>query len=557
MFYLPRLQSFPQLIILAAFSLSAVFSHAQDPNAACATCHKDIYERYKTTPMANASGPAVAGLIPGDFTHQASGVHYRVYEEADKQGQSQVYLSYARDKAAPNHELIGREQLEYFIGSGNRGRTYLFNKDGYWFEAPINWYGKKQLWDMAPNYLNAVTMPMTLEVDPGCLRCHTSNAAHSLPDARNHYAAAPFTESGITCTACHGDATAHITSAGKMPMLDIDALKPVRRDSVCLSCHLEGQTAVVHAGKELVDFKPGDNLFDYALFFVRSSVVGSGGRATSQWEALVRSECKRKSGDKLTCTTCHDPHSTPAPSPSNEEKITFFRQKCLQCHATLATSHHPDNPDCAGCHMARSTSTDIAHEQVTDHYIVKHPATGPVTQKVGVELTAVGGFTPSDRDLGIAYAHLSRPGDTESPRRAATLLKKAEDESNGAPGDRELHDQLGFLYQANGDSTNAAAEYKLALAADAYDSLAAGNLAYIDAQQHHYPAAIKLWSDVFTHHPSETKAAMNLAIVKCQTGMRTETLTTLSRLLIYDPDNATAHAFQAKILSSTASCTGK
>lgn len=280
----------------------------RDPNAACASCHREIYERYRTTPMANASGPAANGFIPGDFVHPASGVHYRVVEDS-----GHVWLNYERDAASPDRTLSGQQDLLYFLGSGRRGRTYLFEKQGYWFEAPINWYAKKQIWDMAPNFQSAREVPLTLPVDPGCLHCHASDVARSLPEARNLYTGPPFANGGITCTACHGDAEAHIASKGKAHMLEIDSLQSVRRDSVCLNCHLEGQVAVIRNGKEMVDFKPGDDLFDYALYFVYKSENGSGGRATSQWEALLRSECKKKSGDRLTCTTCHDPHGSPPP----------------------------------------------------------------------------------------------------------------------------------------------------------------------------------------------------------------------------------------------------
>lgn len=547
----------------AAAILHAVFiafvlvssAAAQSANEQCAGCHKEIYERYKTTPMANASGPAIDGIITGEFTHPASGIHYRVYKKADAQGRQQVWLSYQRENAPAGRELNGEQQLEYFIGSGLRGRTYLFNKQGYWFEAPINWYGKKKIWDMAPNYLNAKSMPMTLEVDPGCLRCHTSNAAHSLPDARNHYAAAPFAESGITCTACHGDASAHLASGGKTPMLNIDKLKPVRRDSICLDCHLEGQTAVVRQGKELVDFTPGDDLFDYALFFVRNSVKGSGGRATSQWEALEESECKRKSGDNLTCTTCHDPHGSPAP----QEKVAYYRAKCLQCHSQnrFAETHHTENQDCVGCHMARSLTIDIAHDQVTDHRIVKHPATGAQTQMVGVELRAIGGQAATDRDLGIAYAHMSRPGDVESPKRAFELLKSAEAEQDGAPFDHELHDQLGFLLHTSGDAEGAADEYRKALKADANDSFAAGNLAVIEAQHHHPDVAIKLLQKIADDDPAETRAALNLAILECQSRMRSQTLATLQRLLLFEPDQPTAQEMRIQIINTQQACQPK
>src|SRR5579863_4471362 len=49
-------------------------SNAHDPNAVCAPCHREIYQRYRNTPMANASGPAVDGFIPADFLHPASGI---------------------------------------------------------------------------------------------------------------------------------------------------------------------------------------------------------------------------------------------------------------------------------------------------------------------------------------------------------------------------------------------------------------------------------------------------------------------------------------------------
>ena len=94
--------------------------------------------------MANATGPAGEGFIAADFEHAASGIHYRITDEA-----GHVWLIYERNDFA--RMLSGRQELRYFLGSGKRGRTYLFERQGYWFEAPINWYAKKQVWDMAPN----------------------------------------------------------------------------------------------------------------------------------------------------------------------------------------------------------------------------------------------------------------------------------------------------------------------------------------------------------------------------------------------------------------------
>jgi predicted CXXCH cytochrome family protein len=521
---------------------------ANDPNSACASCHREIYERYRQTPMANASAKvSVENLLPADFTHSASGIHYRVFAEDER-----VWLSYDRENASASRSLHGRQQLLYIIGSGMRGKTFLFEKDGYWFEAPINWYGKTRVWDMAPNYLSAEEMPLTLPVDPGCLHCHASQVAETLPDARNHYAAAPFAAAGITCTACHGDASAHVASGGKVSMLKIGSLDTLKRNSICLSCHLEGQTTVVHEGHELAKFTPGDNLFDSATYYVRSGEIGSGGRATSQWEALLESACERKSGNKMTCTTCHDPHGPPAAA----DRVSFYRERCLQCHnqGNFVHSHHPENPDCVGCHMARARSSDIAHEQVTDHRIVKHPSTSKPKAADTGPLLVVGGFATTDRDLGIAYAQLSKSGDQEDAAKAMSLLRKAEKEENGAPMDHDLHDQLGFLEQVFGDVKEAAAEYKKALQADSFDSLAAGDLAVIEAQQHHYDEAMRLWETAFKHDPVQLAAGMNLAIVACAEGKKAESLDTLDRLLTFSPDNEKARSLAMSIRSGSQAC---
>ena len=150
---------------------------------------------------------------------------------------------------------------------------------------------------MAPNFLNAHEMPLTLPVDANCLHCHVSGVAQALPGARNHFAAAPFAHGGIGCASCHGDATEHVQTKGKAPVLNPAKLDAARRDSVCLQCHLEGETAVYRLGHSLATYRPGESLFDSVAYFVHQGEVGPEGRATSQYEALLQSACKRASGD--------------------------------------------------------------------------------------------------------------------------------------------------------------------------------------------------------------------------------------------------------------------
>ncbi|HEX3662148.1 MAG TPA: tetratricopeptide repeat protein [Acidobacteriaceae bacterium] len=535
------------LVLMAAALLLGgrrLHAQAQDPDVRCAACHRQIYESWKRTPMANASGPAAQGFIPADFTHAASGVHYRMDLE-----HGQVWLSYQRPNAPPARALSGRQLLLYYLGSGRRGRTWIYQREGYWYELPINWYAKKHMWDMTPHFLEAQSMPFTLPVDPGCLHCHASDVQASLPEARNKFDGPPFPHGGITCAACHGDPARHLASGGREPVLDPAKLTAIRRASVCLECHLEGEVAVVKQGQKLGDFHPGDNLFEEAVYFEDGRKVGAEGRATSQWESLLESACKRASGDRLTCTTCHDPHATVAP----EERVAYYRARCLSCHTGLASGHHAENPDCTSCHMPRQATEDIAHEQVTDHRI---QIPGKPFHRMGAadELVAIGGSQPTPRDEGIAWAELALRGDQAAGERALGLLLQAESGDPKQASDADLHVNLGFLEQANGDSARAAAEYEQALQADPRNETAAADLAVLDARKGNFAAATPLLAKVFQDDPGASTAGVDLAVAECRQGDAAAAAETLRRVLLFSPDDDTARRFSLALAGGTATC---
>ena len=506
-----------------------------DPDRACEGCHKEIYERYQRTPMARGSGIAADGLIEGGFTHAESGIRYSIFLR-----NGQAWMSYERVAPGTGSDLRGEQALSYYIGSGRRGRTYLFDKDGLWFEAPVNYYGKKKLWDMAPNYGSAHYMPDTLPVDSNCLHCHASEVQAALPEARNRYAGAPFNAGGVTCAACHGDAKQHLAEEGHGAIVNPAKLPPVKRDSVCLQCHLEGDAAIYRTGESLAGFKPGDDLGQFVVYFVDASRASGGGRATSQYEALLRSACKRAVGDKLTCTTCHDPHG----SPEGAERVAFYRAKCLGCHTgeKMAAEHHPEQQDCAACHMPTRETTDISHEQLTDHNIERIPAKQRSRAAGGdVVLVPVGGVSAGDRELGLAYTQLAEKGDRESGEKAIALLKKAE--SNGA-NDAELHSRLGFLDQISGQERDAEKEYEMALMADPYETTALVNLAVLDASQGDAATAMKFLEKVTSDDPSQTAAGLDLAFLQCKLGDKAKALQTVARVELFDPDNPVLHRFK-------------
>jgi predicted CXXCH cytochrome family protein len=505
----------------------------ENPDAACAACHRQIYDSYQRTPMAQASGSATDGLLPGEFTHAASGVHYRLFLRDGR-----AWLSYDRPNAPPDRALKGEQELSYFVGSGQRGRTYLFQNEGYWFESPVNWYSKQRVWDMNPKSIDVREMPFTLEVDVGCLHCHATGVQTSLPGARNHFGAQPFLHGGITCQSCHGDPAAHLASGGKAAILNPAKLSPSRRDSVCLQCHLEGETAVNIPGRSLSTFLPGEDLSDYVTHFVHAGELGPDGRATSQWEALLQSECKRKSGDRLTCTTCHDPHS----GPPAEQRVSYFRSRCLTCHGEPAfvSKHHPDQPDCIGCHMPRENTADVAHEQLTDHRIQRRPVSSlnQAATHTG-DLTLVGGGPATDRELGLAYFQLAERGNVQAGHRAMQLLEQA-DRRGGEQADPDLHTALGFMEQLSGDPQGAMREYQAALRANPADSIAAGDLAILQARAGDTKNAVTGLQWVSEHDPADTSASMDLAMIECAIGDPQAAIAALQHLLEFSPDDGKA-----------------
>ncbi len=530
--------------------------HLANPDATCVQCHAAIVASYGKTSMARGSGLATDALDTGTFTHQPSAVTYKI---SQKDGTARLHST--RDNgAAP---LDDTEQLAYFIGSGLHGRTYLFSRNNgeskLWYEAPVNWYTRRAAYGMAPAYDNAVTAPLALPTDANCLHCHTGAVQQPLATAPNAFQDQPFQQAGIGCASCHGNSAEHVRTQGKASMLKLAALTPGKQDSVCLQCHLEGDAMVQRPGKSLSTFSPGQELSDTAIYFVNASSEKSAARAGSQYEALLRSACRRAVGDRLTCTTCHDPHSTPPPA----QRVAFYRAKCLQCHgdspAFHPAAHHPEQQDCASCHMPSRATSDISHEQNVDHDIeALHPphtssaapaltlrsldAPAPTRFTHTVDLVPVGNAVPTDRETGLAYAQFALHGDRDSYRQAVRLLHTAE-QHGGA--DSIVHEQLGYLSQIAGDTAGARQHYAAALAQNPQSQTALANLAVLEAQAGDTPGAVRHLATVSANDPGQTSALLNLALLQCRSGDGTAARATLRRALTFNPDSADARRFLA------------
>jgi Tfp pilus assembly protein PilF len=535
---------------------------------ACAGCHSEIYKSYKKTVMANASGVARGGLITGEFLHKPSGVKYKVFERDGSsrtaldtsesetrthtgplhaapgtESASTVWMSYQRDGESG---FRGERELLYFIGSGVKGRTYLFSVDGFLYEAPINWYTQEKRWNMAPAYTEAKESPLNLPAFVDCLNCHSSDVQAPVAGTDSKFAGAPFLHAGITCQRCHGGGDGHMNPA---------KLSPERRDAICMECHFEGTVAERQPGKQIYDFQPGERLSDYLHYFLLTGEPQKA-EALSQFEALSQSTCKRKSGDKMWCGSCHDPHAEPAA----EEKVAYYRGKCLNCHGeAFAAKHHADKPDCRQCHMPALPSKDVAHTEGTDHRIQRYPSAQalPQLEVRGPQGAPLVPFPASDaelvttRDVALAWEALAQRGVGGASHEAEQYLRKAVKER---PDDAALLSALGFVEQQHGHEKEARELYERALKNDPLANDAATNLGIMEARAGNLRRAVELWQGAFARVPDRSAIGMNLAVVFCVAGQKDVARKYVMRVLDFNPDYGKAKSLLGNMSRDAGEC---
>jgi hypothetical protein len=445
-------------------------------NQACAACHGDIAAKYRQTPMAHSSG-RVNEVAPGGFLHAPSGTQYQVASSGA------VRLSRAAS--------AGERLLDYFIGSGTEGRSYLWRQDGFLFEAPLTWYSRTKAWGASPGYEADRESRWNRAIEPSCLYCHSSGTAWR-EGSVNQYRDPPFAENGVACERCHGPGSLHVEGKGKL--VNPAKLEAGQRDSVCAQCHLSGEARIVRAGRRLEDFRPGDLLSDFATYFVRDEAAPL--NVNSHVEKLALSGCKRAAGDRLWCGTCHDPHEVPAPA----ERAAYFRGRCLSCHQTAQCDR---GFDCASCHMPKSNAADATHGVFTDHSIPRVPR--KPSPDSAWRLRGFLSAETKDRELGLAYAEVeARTGDQRQRAEAVRLL-------GAALPDPDAETQLAFLLEAS-DSKRAVTLYETSLRQKPGQVVALVNLGRLLGSQGELDRAIGLWRDALRLNPCLENAGANLRI---------------------------------------------
>ena len=379
-------------------------------------CHTDIYKAYQPTPhgqsMTLANVPSDLARAPRPVTvfNQANNRYYTVYQQNGDLYQS----AYELDKSGRKVYDIAHK-LDYVTGGDSVGYSYLFQLDGWIFQAPLSYYAHSQTWELSPGYPKD-DVGFTRVMTTGCLLCHNGqpdplvNHDGQFRDGLFRDPPFRFGELGISCETCHGPGALHvqemrvqamranpkrILAAGEVDTSIVNPahLSPRLHDDLCQECHQAGDAQVIYPGKTVMDYRPGTPLAD-TIAIVKRPIRPDQREEANRLEAappvrgsleeplwwknstLQLSKCYTATNGQLTCSTCHSIHHPPAPG---GEKASY-RAACLSCHTVRSCTLKPEDPKrvaaadyCIECHMEKRPVAGIAHSNDTKHRIVRYP----------------------------------------------------------------------------------------------------------------------------------------------------------------------------------------
>ncbi len=427
----------------------------------CLPCHQDIHRTYAKHPMGRSLVPIarLAGEQTYDAAHhnpfEAFDILFRVDRRGDRVSHRQTRLDAA---GVPIYDFA--HEVDFVIGSGGRGHSYLSIRDGFVFQTPISWFSRNQRWDLSPGFPPWARAGRP--IDAACLSCH-ANRVEPVENTRHRFHEPVFRGHAIGCERCHGPGGRHVLTSDKYDIVDPKRLEPPLREAVCQQCHLEGAARVLRQGRGLNDFRPGMPLQDFFSVFVWGRGASQEKKAVNHVEQMVQSKCflGGTTKGKMGCITCHDPHQAVAP----ERRIAHYRERCFQCHKDAGCSvpeaaRRKKEPadSCIACHMPSSANTDIVHTASTDHRVVRKAGEEPANRH-GIEPRPHAalvdfyrgvpdlGNKEAARDLAMAHYQLTLSGHPLTEADGAFAIRSLSESLKDVPGDLAAWEAKGKLLQ--------------------------------------------------------------------------------------------------------------
>ncbi len=305
----------------------------------CAACHPAQARPHPATSMAHAlelvSECAILEAHPV-LTFRAGQYSYRI----ERKGSQSIY-------SVSDGEQTFTKPLAWAFGLGAAGQTYVFDKDGSFYQTRVSYYKEINGLDLTmgaanhkpANLLDAAGQLMDRDEKVACFGCHATNAA------LNKELTLQTMTPGIQCERCHGSAENHLKgiTLGDAKLAEMKKLKSLSTEEIsnfCGQCHRTWEQIASGGKLGIVDIR-------------------------FQPYRLTNSKCYDTDDARISCLACHDPHR-------EVDKIdAHYDAKCQACHGggnPKAVACKIAKQNCVGCHMPK-LELPGSHNRFTDHQI--------------------------------------------------------------------------------------------------------------------------------------------------------------------------------------------
>ena len=345
---------------------------------ACGPCHGEKVETFLRTAHYLTSRLPDSRSISGSFSPgrnilKTSNPELFFRMDANSKGYFQTAV-----EGMPPYTTFRTERLDFVVGSGGKGQTYLFWKGDQLFQLPVSYWTQLGEWVNSPGYKDGVAN-FGRPVIPRCLECHATFFESQSPPA-NRYRRIGYVL-GIVCEKCHGPSGEHVERAHSksqavlaQTIVNPARLSRQRQIDLCAWCHAGAGEPVAAT----FSYAPGEPLDKY-LKLPRSDPTVALDVHGNQVELLERSRCFQSSA--MTCSSCHDVHAP-------QHDLARFAEGCLTCHKAENCGVYRKRGReivnrCVDCHMPNQESNLIVSEvngrsvrpRVRNHWIKVYPAT--------------------------------------------------------------------------------------------------------------------------------------------------------------------------------------
>ncbi len=305
----------------------------------CAACHPAQAKPQPATSMAHAlelvSECTILKTHPL-LTFQDGKYSYRI----ERQGDQSIY-------SVSDGQQTFAVPIGWAFGLGSAGQTYVWEKDGKFYQSRVSYFRALDGLDFTLGALNrqpvkiteAAGEIMTLDEKLRCFGCHSTDAVAGRQLTIDKLIA------GVQCERCHGPTTNHLDgvkqgNAQRAQMQDLRKFTSEEVSSFCGQCHRTWDEIAVAGRLGIADVR-------------------------FQPYRLTNSKCYDPDDARIACTTCHDPHREVDKTDSD------YDTKCQACHAGSKKAAHPckvATSNCASCHMPK-LEIPGSHFKFTDHQI--------------------------------------------------------------------------------------------------------------------------------------------------------------------------------------------